>query len=332
VSFLSLNINNSRSNLCFSSICITVGLYVLAQETILLEILHQTQIPFRAHKLASMKDEMFIIDNGNKIIVYNRNNFAEVEDIIDLSEHTPLDIAVCNVSNCVYALVDATDGVSDAYSILRITKNEEHQFESSTWIEDVSKEGYPCISVSANGILIIRSYPLMICTYDANGQFQHQVKLSASSPCIGCWNNPIQKSNGNFVLACDGGASDINDTEGAKELDGKESTASTEFHAEELVEFDATGSIVSKFKSPLSIHGTFGLGGVQMAGTAGRFVIAEADNRITLFDAEFNRLEFTGPHPNGDKLHYSSERNEIVSVGWTGPNSSLLTIFRFKEE
>ena len=80
-----------------------------------MEILHQTQIPFRAHKLASMKDEMFIIDNGNKIIVYNRNNFAEVEDIIDLSEHTPLDIAVCNVSNCVYALVDATDGVSDAY-------------------------------------------------------------------------------------------------------------------------------------------------------------------------------------------------------------------------
>ncbi len=54
-----------------------------------------------------------------------------------------------------------------------------------------------------------------------------------------------------------------------------------------------------------------------MAGTAGRFVIAEADNRITLFDAEFNRLEFTGPHPNGDKLQYSSERNEIVSVGWT---------------
>src|SRR6218665_1305304 len=298
-----------------------------------------------------MKDEIFIIEHGNRIIVYNRNNFADVKDIIELSGHTPLDIAVCNVSNCVYVLVSATDY---AYSIFRITKNEWHQsgqFKSSPWITDIHMRVYPCISVSANGTVIVRSYPLMICAYKANGNFQQHVRLSTrSSPCIGCWCNPIQKSNGNFLLACDKvhgykGANAINETEAEEELDEIESTGSddsettdsdddytTEFHVKELVEFDATGSVLQTCKSSPSIRRSFGLGGVQMGDSAGRFVIAGTDNRIRLFDAEFNRLQFTGPRLIGGKLHYSSQRNEVVSVESNGHNSSLLTIFRFKEE
>ena len=120
----------------FRAIRVTVRvIYVVAQETILLEILHQFEIPFRAHKLTTMKDEMFIIDNRTRIIVYNLNNLAEVKDIIELPGLDLLDIAVCNVSNCVYVLVQT----SDFSAILRITKNEQHQFEISTWIEDLSK-------------------------------------------------------------------------------------------------------------------------------------------------------------------------------------------------
>src|SRR6218665_4011912 len=67
------------------------------------------EIPFRAHKLTTIKDEMFIIDNRTRIIVYNLNNLAEGKDIIELPGLDLLDIAVCNVSNCVYVFVQTSD-------------------------------------------------------------------------------------------------------------------------------------------------------------------------------------------------------------------------------
>ena len=127
-------------------------------------------------------------------------------------------------------------------------------------------------------------------------------------------------------------ASDHAEASGSAE----DTAASTLSHVQELIEFDATsGKIARKWKTSLSIRQLFILGGAQMADSAlGRFVISETNHRIRLFDAEFNRLEFTGPRMIDGKvqLHYNSERNEVVGVGYAGPYSNLLTIFRFKEE
>lgn len=346
-------------------------IYIVAQETIRLEVLHLSQIPFYAYKVTTMKDDMFTIGSGERIIVYNRNDLTKVKYVIALPGTSPLDIAACNVSNCVYVLVD-TKPTKEAYhySILRITENKAHRFNSLPWIRALHLQDFACISVSDNGSLIVRSWPFMVCTYDAKGRLKSKVKSSPSSPRISCWYNPIYKSNGNFVLACysdeeltefddteskefdDTESKEFDDTESkefddteSKEFDDTESkafydtdsaefydTESTEFQEQDLTEFDATGSFERKYKSSISLNNSFFLGGMQMADVAGRFVITEADRRINIFDSEFNRLEFTGPHLSGGNLHYSSERNEVVSVWSVGNNNSVLTIFRFTDE
>ena len=81
----------------------------LGQETIRLEILHQPSIQLEVIKLTTLKDEIFLLCSpldgvGVVINVYDRNNMAEVKDVIPLPGILPGDMAACSVSNCVYIL------------------------------------------------------------------------------------------------------------------------------------------------------------------------------------------------------------------------------------
>ena len=265
------------------------------------------------------------------INVYDRNNMAEVKDVIPLPRISPVDMAACSVSNCVYIL----DRERYCPSIFRIAKDEDHHFKMSPWIYDlrlkVSNRGP--ISVSANGNLIILSsqessmfgsdWPMYkpayvgIYIYNANGSLQHKIMLSPDIYGFRFVNSVIQKSNGNLVLL----------------------SANDEYKAQ-LLEIDATGAIVRQYQSSLD-----GRGVVSFADIHGRILINDFRNRIELLDHEFNLLEIAGPRLLEDHLysppqiHFNSERNEIVRVEMHKYDAvtrifqaTVLSIFRFTEE
>lgn len=107
-------------------------------------MLHQSTIPLqmfttkiRHRVFAAMKDEMFMLcrpqDQDFAINIHDRNNLAEVKDIIPLPGISPFDIAACALSDCVYVLTEE----SKCCSVLRITKDEERKFSISPWISDL---------------------------------------------------------------------------------------------------------------------------------------------------------------------------------------------------
>ena len=127
----------------------------LAQETIRLEILQQSPIQLEVIQVTTMKDEIFMLckqHGQDNIVVYDRNNMADVKDVIELPGISPVEIAGCSASNCVYVLNEE----SHCHSVLRITKEEEHQFNISPWISDL-RLPISSISVSSNGNLVILS-------------------------------------------------------------------------------------------------------------------------------------------------------------------------------
>lgn len=262
---------------------------------------------------------MFMLDNGidRPITVYNRNNMAAEVKYVRVQEGTRLqDIAGCSVSDCVYAL-GYREGILGG-AMFRITKDEEHKFNISPFINDIGQASYS-ISVSTNGNLMIlydrrELNPARVSIYDAKGCLQHNMMLSPDILLSGIWDNFIQKSNGNLVLV-------------SKNQRGNK----------ELIEIDATGSVIRK--SSLNFQNS-----VSSADTYGRFVISERDNGTKLLDSELNLLDFTGPHLNGGLfdftgpnlnrgiLHYNCERNEVVSILCVSYVGDFLTIFRFTED
>src|SRR5688572_27002008 len=96
----------------------------LGPETTRLEILHHHSFRLKVYKLTTLKDEIFLFCSSLDrvcfmINVYDRNNMAEVKDVIPLSRMWPIDMAACSVSNCVYIL----DRDRYCPSIFRITKD-----------------------------------------------------------------------------------------------------------------------------------------------------------------------------------------------------------------
>lgn len=269
-----------------------------------MEILQQYPIAFHVFKVTTLNDEMYMICREQNIVVYNSNNMAEGKYVVVPQSTFAVDIAACNASNCVYVL-----GLSaECFSVLRITKDEDHQFSISPWLNGLSLP-FSTISVSANGGLIILSgsegqNPAGVSVYDPNGNLLHKMILWPGILGFRCRENIIQKPNGNLVLVTLNSESDT-----------------------ELMEINATGSIEHQCRSSLRVQS-----GVHFADISGRFVITEQDNRIRLLDSELNLLDFTFPHLNGSLLNFNSERNEIVSILSVGNNHSVLTIFRFTED
>ena len=143
------------------------------------------------------------------INVFDRNNMAEVRDVIQLPGIRPGTIAACSISNCVYVCHVDLEELTKPDSVLRIKKTEEQPFTMSPWITDIMLP-LVTISVSDHGSLItLSSYPgpisiySIIRIYAANGFLQHEVLLYHHEVGLTSVDNVIQKSNGNFILVSD---------------------------------------------------------------------------------------------------------------------------------
>ena len=290
---------------------------ILAQPTISLEILHQLPINCRAQTVTTLKENMFILcsqEDQQGIKVYDRNSMTEVTNIWLPATHLR-DMFSCCISNCVYVL--CIDLAWEHYSILRITKDGEHQFNVSPWICDPELPGCS-LSVSVNFNLIAHSMRKghthwALSGYNTHGHLLNKIRLAKVDPFGGflCFDRVIQKSNGNLILTY------VNDD-----------------WQIELAEIDADGSVERRYKSSLTVGS-----GVNFADMSGRIVIANRHNGVELLDSEFNLLEVTGSYMYLNvgqnvlyKLHYNSERNEVVGTCDNSPMNSVITIFRFKEE
>lgn len=276
-----------------------------------MEILHQSPLDIFVLKVITTKDEMFMLCKPNgqdyAITVYDIKNMAEVKDVIPLPGIRPRGLAACAVSNCVYLL---NRKEFHLISVLCITKDAENKFTISPWKNLWLPN--PTISVTVDGSLILSRQRwgnlAVISIYNASGSLQRQLKLSWD---ISSFSDLIPKPNGNIVLI----------------------SVNNEYR-KKLTEVDMKGSILRQYKSSISEYK-----GVTQADVYGRILITDRLNRIELLDSEFNLLDCAGPQPYKEKLispyklHYNSERNEIVSfIEGSADERSVLTIFHLTEE
>lgn len=249
---------------------------------------------------------------NSSINVYNRNNTAQVKDVIPIPKTSPVRMVGCGVSNCVYVL---SRKISDYISVLRIKKNDQHRFKVSPFIEDI-RQPDPIVSVTQDGSVLLSCWTHWgasseIRVYDANGSFQRAVTLN---PEISRFDDIIAKSDGNFVLV---------------------PHRRNQFEEKKFTEIDKDGTIVRQSQLSLGERSQ-----ICCADNSGRIVLLTAYARrgFAVLDSEFNPLCSSGPHPDDAPfvlpcdMSFSSDRNEVVGIyrGWI--DTRYLVIFRFTED
>ena len=253
------------------------------------------------------------------INVFDRNNIAEVRDVIPLPGMHPTTIAACSISNCVYVCNVDLEEFSNSDSVLRITKTEKQLYTMSSWITDIQLK-LRNISVSDHGSLItLSSYPGLASVYSfvriyaANGFLQHGVLLFHREVGLSSVDNVILKSNGNFIFVSDNSRS-LTDSP----------------HQTKLVETDMFGVLIRRYQSQLG-----GEVSVYLADNYDRIIITSWHGTYELLDSELNRLAFTRLEPLegqlciSSKLHINTERNEIMRIyGSLFTSTRILSIFR----
>lgn len=260
-------------------------------------------------KVTTMKDELFMLftqDGQNKINVYDVNDWEEVKDVIALPGISPSDIEGCSVSDCVYALCENVYETSA--SVLRITKDEEQRFNVQPWISNLR---YPAaaIFVSATGVLSVPNgeEPDSVSIYDANGSLVLSADIYMSGYTF--VDRVIQKSNGNLVLA----------------------SISGDNFDRVLTEINMQGRIQRQYVSSLGAGST-----VSVADMYDGIVIYKLYVGMELLDSEFNRLDFTSKRlmkpMRMQYMHYSYERDELISCCAFNNNRSFLKAFYFNHE
>lgn len=284
-----------------------------AQKTNRLEVLHQCSIQFYVSKVCIIEDDIFLLKSHNVIYVYNRNNMREVKNYIPIPLLHSEGMEACSLSNWVYVLGAIEEW--NRFSVLRITKGEDGEFNISPWINDLELL-LPTLSVSAIGSLIILSMartdsdPSAVSVFNSNGSLQQKIMLFQDIYGSTYISRVIQRSNGHLVLVRHGDQSEA-----------------------KLMEIDTTGSIVGQYQSSLS-----GGSCANFADIYERIMLIDSSNRIELLDSELNLIELTDPlRVEGDVLfpnvlHYNVERNEAVCIHMVTIRNCALTIFRFIEE
>src|SRR6218665_2905953 len=167
--------------------------------------------PIRNHacSLTILKDNVFVLYDNRysrpristdfSIYMYDRNNITVVKDVIPLPKQRPDCMEACNVSNCVYTLQGRT-----YIRILRITEDDEHQFNVTPLITDVlMPTQHPTLSVAADGSLILLSnlnllHPV-IRIYNMSGTVQREIRVAMLSDIPWIF-RVIPRPNGNLVL------------------------------------------------------------------------------------------------------------------------------------
>lgn len=288
-----------------------------------MKILQHSPIQSEVSQVTTVGDELFMLydhDGQASVFIYDRNNTVDVKDVIVLPEMSPVEIAGCSASRCVYVL--SKD--SNSHSVWRITKDGEHQFNISPWVGDLQLP-VCSISVSCAGNLVILSreplvddilegrrkpIPAVVRTYDRNGSLLREMMLSREIFSSRYVFNFIERSTGNLLLMS--------------------------IHRSKvmLTEMDATGRILRQCQSAL-------LGGldVRLVEMRGRVLLCDQNSRMELFDSELNPLDCTGHKQYegqftfSSNLHYSLERNEILSVcELVTDKTRVFSAFRFTEE
>lgn len=273
-----------------------------------MDILHQSLLPFVVFRVTAMKEEIFLLcgeDDQKKVNVYDRNNMAEVKEVIALPGIRPVDIEACNVSNCVYVL--GLNMERKCPSILRMARDgEHHQFNILPWISGLKLPVYT-LSVCAKGMLYVPQgeNPAAVSIYNAIGSLASSVDIHGFRYV----DRVIQRSNGNLVLA-----------------------SITDDHSERvLTEIDTDGKIQRQYRSSLGEGSR-----VDVANMRGRIVIRKLPRGMELLDPELNLLEavdcgFIGIFAAFNLLHYDSERNEAITVIVYKRGDSLIIISRENE-
>lgn len=279
-----------------------------------MESLHRSPISTFVSGVISLKDEIFMLCQAgaydSSVSVYNRNNTAQVKDVIPLPKTSPVKMASCGVSNCVYVL---DSKISDYISVLRIRKNDQHRFKVSPFIVH-ERQPDPIMSVTPDGRVILSSQKhwgdsAEMSVYDTSGSFQRAVKFN--SEIIPRFSDIIATSYGTFVLV---------------------PHKRNRFEEKKLTEIDKDGVIVRQ--SQLSIGERSVVCCAGISGQIGVFT-AYARRGFALLDSEFNPTYCSGPHPDDGPfvlpcdMSFNSERNEVVGIyrGWLG--NRFLIIFRF---
>lgn len=295
---------------------------LFSAQTIRLEILQESSIGSKYLAMTTLKDEIFLLyglHTPHTVNVYDRDNMAEVKQIIPLPGTYSQHMSGCNASNCVYILCRS---YGDLFSVFRISRDDEHKFHVSQWIKHNPRRSVFLMNVSANGSLAICSSGIgehrnsnFLGAYDADGSLQHEIMLPTDMH-VRIYKNVIKKLNGNLVLAY---------------LDKL-----TPYPR--LLEFDTQGRVVRRFQSSLVTCGSR----MDLADDNDRMMIVRMSEGIELLDSEFNPLGVYTPQKDRGKtirfydLHYDCNRNEIVRSqridnGWD-TRVSVLTVFRFTEE
>lgn len=246
--------------------------------------LHVYQCPIQQYvwDVTALNGEIFILygPSGQDAVihVHDRNNIAEIKDVISLPGRCLGAIAACNVSNCVYAYLGAVP------SVVRITKDEEHQFNISPFINDSRiMQHCPTMSVSANGSLLFfleeeREAPPTVAIYNANGFLQHEImfpQYAGEMIRLAHLGDTILKSNGNIVLVTSG------------------------YNKRKLLEMDLSGNVVREYQSSLDLYDC-----VTFEDRHGRILITDVHMGMELIDAEYNLLDFSFPQLDKNRVFH----------------------------
>src|SRR6218665_283735 len=288
----------------------------LAQETIRLEILQQFPLHYCISSVTTLKDEVFLLGKRDgqchTITVYDRSNMAEVKDVIPLPRLRAKIVAACSVSNYLYVL----SSKRHRCSIVRVGKDGEHWSAVTPLISGIYLEE-PTLSVTDSGSLITSGQQTsndlpVISVWDANGSMQREIRFSEDfSEVISFFWHILPKSNGNLVLAVADGPN-------------------------RLMEINLDGIVIRQYDFMfLSLDYKCV---TSYADRHGRIFNINYFKEMELFDAEFNRIDFTGPelppesgghYFSPEDMHYNCARNELVAIVCNQDGKGVLVFFHF---
>lgn len=283
---------------------------VLVQETIRVEILNEVRLESCVDHFTVLNDEIFILggtEEQYQVFVYDRHNMADVKDVIELPvkdvTELPDDptkaIEACKFSNCVFVLHEEFTGNKICMSILRIQRDDEHQLTVSEWISGLDCPVHSMSVFSAGILSVLHGRDTVVLkNYNSSGSLVLSAEISGFIRV----RHVLERSNGNLVL--------VSINNGCQLV---------------LTEIDANWKTKQQYLSRLHY-----VSNVQCADRNGRLLIVDPFGAgVELIDSEFNHLQLDyrllGDFVTVLKLHYDSERNEIMSGRFSRPAGNLLT-------
>lgn len=123
-------------------------------------MLHQSPLPEYVASVAALKDEILMLCEVHRqadcIEVHDRNNMAEVKEVIPLPGLRTYSIAACNVSDCVYILCRVR---GHQFSIWRIVRDDDDHWSTASLVISDIYLPCPAMHVTAKGRIVFTRKP-----------------------------------------------------------------------------------------------------------------------------------------------------------------------------